>query len=221
MFSDEIPKVLLVCNELEKKGFSIGYQNRLPFVEDFIIIYPPESCDFGPISFNFYHIYKNEAFARNFNHPFRKEKLLLKLFSLGFKMQEKKVKYEKNIVYNVISLIPIPIKKLISNLEIASSETCTKNSVRLCEGNRLMLHKAYIAAEASKAKVMLGKMNRKITRALLVAEVANYDFGIGDSKELFEALIIYTRVFSSYLESIYAFNVAVAELEKSTDAIYQ
>jgi phosphorylcholine metabolism protein LicD len=114
MFSDEIPKVLLVCNELEKQGFSVGYQNRLPFVEDFIIIYPPESCAYGPISFNFYHIFQNEAFARNFNHPFRKEKLLLKLFTLGYKLQDNKVKYGSNIIHNIISLIPITIRKLIS-----------------------------------------------------------------------------------------------------------
>jgi hypothetical protein len=74
--------------------------------------------------------------------------------------------------------------------------------------------------ESSKAKVVLGKKNRKITRALLVSEVANYDFGIGDSQELFEALLIYTRVFSAYLDSIYTLNVAVAELEKLTDAIH-
>jgi hypothetical protein len=73
---------------------------------------------------------------------------------------------------------------------------------------------------SSKNKVMLGKKNRKITRALLVSEVANYDFGICDSRELFEALIIYTRVFSSYLDSIYTLNVSVAELEKLTDSIY-
>ena len=113
-----------------------------------------------------------------------------------------------------------PPKKLIGKVGISSSETYTKNSIRLDEENRLILHKAYIAVESSKAKVMLGKQNRKVTRALLITEVANYDFGIGDSQELFEALIIYTRVFSGYLDSIYALNVAVAELEKLTNAIY-
>jgi len=109
---------------------------------------------------------------------------------------------------------------LIGKVGTSSSETYTKNSIRLDEENRLILHKAYIAVESSKAKVMLGKQNRKVTRALLITEVANYDFGIGDSQELFEALIIYTRVFSGYLDSIYALNVAVAELEKLTNAIY-
>jgi hypothetical protein len=73
---------------------------------------------------------------------------------------------------------------------------------------------------SSKDKVILGKKNRKITRALLVSEVASYDFGIGDSQELFEALIMYMRVFSSYLDSIYTLNVSAAELTKLTDSIY-
>ncbi|SVC72956.1 uncharacterized protein METZ01_LOCUS325810, partial [marine metagenome] len=73
-----------------------------------------------------------------------------------------------------------------------------KESSILTEENRLLLHKAFLNVKLSKDKVMLGKKNRRITRALLVAEVANYDFGIGDPQDLFEALIIYTRVFSSY-----------------------
>ena len=114
-----------------------------------------------------------------------------------------------------------PLKKLAGKVSTSSSETYTKNSVKLGEGNKLVLHKAYIAVKASKAKVILGKRNRKITRGLLVTEVANYDFGIGDSQELFEALIISTRIFSGYLDSVYTFNVSVAELEKLTDAINQ
>jgi hypothetical protein len=69
--------------------------------------------------------------------------------------------------------------------------------------------------------MMIGKKNRKITRALLITEAANYDFGIGNSEELFEALIIYTRVFSSYLDSIYTFNLAVANLERLNDSTYR
>ena len=82
------------------------------------------------------------------------------------------------------------------------------------------MDKAFLDVTASKDKLLLSKMNRKITRALLISEVANYDFGIGDSQELFEALMIYTRIFSSYLDSIYTLNVAVAELEEATDSFY-
>jgi hypothetical protein len=94
-------------------------------------------------------------------------------------------------------------------------------SVRLSETNELILYKAYIAVKTLNVKVKIGKKNRKITRALITTEAANYDFGIGNSKALFEALIIYTRVFSSYLDSVYTFNLAVANLEKLNDSTYK
>lgn len=111
-------------------------------------------------------------------------------------------------------------KKIISEAGIVSNEINVEQSTKLTEENSLLLYKAFLGVTSSKDKVMLGKKNRKITRALLVSEVANYDFGIGDSQELFEALIMYTRVFSSYLDSIYTLNVSAAELEKLTDSIY-
>ena len=111
-------------------------------------------------------------------------------------------------------------KKIAGTVGIVSNEIHAEQPTKLTEENRLLLYKAYLGVTSSKDKVMLGNKNRKITRALLVAEVANYDFGIGDSKELFEALIMYTRVFSSYLDSIYTLNVSAAELEKLTDSIY-
>jgi len=111
-------------------------------------------------------------------------------------------------------------KKIAGKVGIVSNEIHAEQPTKLTEENRLLLYKAYLGVTSSKDKVMLGKKNRKITRALLVAEVANYDFGIGDSQELFEALIMYTRVFSSYLDSIYTLNVSAAELEKLTDSIY-
>ena len=60
----------------------------------------------------------------------------------------------------------------------------------------------------------LALKNRRMTRALLVSEVANYDFGIGDPGDLFQALIIYTRVLSGYYESVYKFNLSIAELDR-------
>ena len=111
-------------------------------------------------------------------------------------------------------------KKITDKLGIVSTEIHIEQSVKLTKENRLLLYKAFLEVTASKDKLLLSKMNRKITRALLISEVANYDFGIGDSQELFEALMIYTRIFSSYLDSIYTLNVAVAELEEATDSFY-
>ena len=111
-------------------------------------------------------------------------------------------------------------KKIISEAGIVSNEINGDQSTKLTEENSLLLYKAFLGVTSSKDKVMLGKKNRKITRALLISEVANYDFGIGDSQELFESLIMYTRVYNSYLDSIYTLNVSAAELEKLTDSIY-
>lgn len=79
---------------------------------------------------------------------------------------------------------------------------------------RLAMRKAFIKAIEKRDIMRLAEKNRKITRALLVTEVANYDFGIGNAEDLFQSLIIYTRVSSGYYESIYDFNVAAIELER-------
>ncbi|MFQ5671969.1 MAG: TolC family protein [Nitrospinales bacterium] len=76
------------------------------------------------------------------------------------------------------------------------------------------LRKALIHVNEAREKMNLAGKIKKITRALLVTEVANYDFGIGDSKDLFEALIIYTRVLKGFYETIYNFNMAVADMHK-------
>ena len=71
------------------------------------------------------------------------------------------------------------------------------------------LREALIEVNKTREQLTLASKNRKITRALLVTEAANYDFGIGNEADLFEALIIYTRVLVGYYETIHTFNVAV------------
>jgi hypothetical protein len=78
----------------------------------------------------------------------------------------------------------------------------------------VFLKKIFLKVVEAKKKMQLARKNRKITRALLVSEVANYDFGIGDSADLFQALIIYTRVLSGYYDSVYKFNLSVARLNR-------
>jgi len=85
--------------------------------------------------------------------------------------------------------------------------------------NRLELEKAFINIESARKKNKLAIKSRKITRALLVAEVANYDFGLGDSAELFQALIIYTRVLTGYYHSVYNWNKTVAELDRQSACV--
>lgn len=84
----------------------------------------------------------------------------------------------------------------------------------LFNDDELKLRSDYLKAVETREKLNLASKNRKITRALLVSEVANYDFGIGDPADLFEALIIYTRVTGGYYKSVYKFNLAVAQLNR-------
>mgnify|MGYP001103960563 CR=1 FL=1 len=78
----------------------------------------------------------------------------------------------------------------------------------------ISLRKAFLRVIEAKNKMQLARKNRKITRALLVSEVANYDFGIGDPADLFQALIIYTRVLTGFYDSVYNFNLSVAGLDR-------
>lgn len=71
------------------------------------------------------------------------------------------------------------------------------------------LREAIIEVNKAREQLTLAGKNRKMTRALLVTEAANYDFGIGNEADLFEALIIYTRVLVGYFEAVHTFNVEV------------
>ena len=81
----------------------------------------------------------------------------------------------------------------------------------------LVLKKDFLQVIEAKKKMHLARKNRKMTRALLVSEVANYDFGIGDSGDLFQALIIYTRVLNGYYDSVYNFNLLIAKLDRDNN----
>ena len=80
--------------------------------------------------------------------------------------------------------------------------------------NLLILRKSFLKVVEASKKMKLARKNRKMTRALLVSEVANYDFGVGETGELFQALIIYTRVLNGYYNSIYKYNLSVAILDR-------
>ena len=107
-----------------------------------------------------------------------------------------------------------PIKFEFNNFH-AWEENHSKHPEKL--KRELILKKDFLQVVEAKKKMQLARKNRKMTRALLVSEVANYDFGIGDSGDLFQALIIYTRVLNGYYDSVYNFNLLVAKLDRDTN----
>jgi hypothetical protein len=89
------------------------------------------------------------------------------------------------------------------------SIACIKSGMGEKESDLFELRESIIEARKAQGQLDLASKNRKMTRALLVTEAANYDFGIGNEADLFEALIIYTRVLVGYHEAVHTFNVAV------------
>ena len=80
--------------------------------------------------------------------------------------------------------------------------------------NLLTMKKSFLKVVEASKKMKLARKSRKMTRALLVSEVANYDFCVGESGDLFQALIIYTRVLNGYYDSVYKYNLSVAILDR-------
>jgi hypothetical protein len=100
--------------------------------------------------------------------------------------------------------VNFPHKTVDEFLKSHSSGSKTKEEPGLYQ-----LREAMIEVNKTREQLTLASKNRKMTRALLVTEVANYDFGIGNEADLFEALIIYTRVLVGYYEAVHTFNVSV------------
>jgi len=126
-----------------------------------------------------------------------------------------KVHYSVDIELRESEIKPIDFKfKDYKTWFIDSGLATIMDSKLDLSGIELELKTGFLKVLESREKLKLAKKNRKITRALLVSEAANYDFGIGEPGDLFEALIIYTRVLSGYYDSVYNFNLSTAELNR-------
>jgi len=118
---------------------------------------------------------------------------------------------EYQINAKLLNPIILPLKFEYDDYEGWSQQNKKTSELRK---KTFLLKKDFLKVNKAKKKMQLARKNRKMTRALLVSEVANYDFGIGDPGDLFQALIIYTRVLSGYYESVYKFNLSIAELDR-------
>jgi len=126
-----------------------------------------------------------------------------------------KVHYSVDIELRESEIKPIDFKFKDYKTWFVDSGLATIMDSKLdLSGIELELKTGFLKVLESREKLKLAKKNRKITRALLVSEAANYDFGIGEPGDLFEALIIYTRVLSGYYDSVYNFNLSTVELNR-------
>ena len=74
------------------------------------------------------------------------------------------------------------------------------------------VRKAYTDIIENKARINISQDGRKAARSLMVLSLTNFEFGIGEAKDLFEALFIYTKSVSSYLEAVRSYNLSLAKL---------
>jgi hypothetical protein len=65
-------------------------------------------------------------------------------------------------------------------------------------------------------KLTAAQQARRAARALLATTVTNFNLGLGEGKDVFEGLGLFTRIVSEYYETIRDFNMAAAKLTQAT-----
>jgi outer membrane protein TolC len=81
---------------------------------------------------------------------------------------------------------------------------------RAALGFPVEVRKTYNDVIENKAKIDISQDERKAARGLMVLSLTNFELGIGEAKDLFEALFIYTKSLSSYLEAVRSYNLSLA-----------
>ncbi|GIW40171.1 MAG: RND transporter [Candidatus Binatia bacterium] len=81
-------------------------------------------------------------------------------------------------------------------------------------GIRLAVKRAYLETLQTRAGLSEAGRGRKAARGLLLGTVSGFELGVGEAKDVFEALVVYTQATSAYYEAVHDYNVAVARLSK-------
>lgn len=81
-------------------------------------------------------------------------------------------------------------------------------------GIRLAVKRAYLDAQQTREAVEIADRGRRAARGLLVTNVSSFELGIGEAKDVFEALVIYTTSTSNFYGTVNDYNLAMANLTK-------
>ena len=79
----------------------------------------------------------------------------------------------------------------------------------------LDIERRYLEVEEYQQKLKAAQQSRKAARALLATTLANFRLGVGEAKEVFEGLGLYTRIVSDFYKTIRDFNMAAARLTQA------
>ena len=83
-------------------------------------------------------------------------------------------------------------------------------------GIALDIQRRYLEVQETQQKIDAAQTARKAVRALLATTLANFELGIGEGKEVFENLGLYTRIVSEYYTIVRDYNIAAAKLTQAT-----
>lgn len=78
------------------------------------------------------------------------------------------------------------------------------------------VQKSWLAVQEKGEQLELAKEARRQARTLLGLTATHYELGLGEAKEIFEALEFFTKALSNYYLTIHDYNLALAELSKVT-----
>ncbi len=82
----------------------------------------------------------------------------------------------------------------------------------------LQIRKYYLDLNEAEKSVTAMKAGYTNAKKWAVTALANFDFGVGPAKEIFDALQAYARMRASYFQSIYNYKIAGANLDYATGA---
>ncbi len=91
----------------------------------------------------------------------------------------------------------------------------TKKNAAL-SGIALDVERRYLEMKEYQQKLKAAQRSRKAARALLVTTLTNFNLGIGEGKDVFEGLGLYTRIVGDYYKTLRNFNIAAARLTQAT-----
>ncbi len=84
------------------------------------------------------------------------------------------------------------------------------------QGIPFQVRRAYLEMEQHRDNIQATKSGYRNGRKWLVAALSNFDLGVGEGKDVADAAVAYAKLRASYLQSVYGYNLALAQLDHVT-----
>jgi outer membrane protein TolC len=97
--------------------------------------------------------------------------------------------------------------------EVAKVEVQKTNAI---SGIGLEIQRRYLELQEYQKQLEAMQTARRAARALLLTTLTNFNLGVGEAKEIFDGLGLYTRTLGDYYEVLRDFNIGAAKLSQAT-----